>query len=226
MSDISVPKPAAKNARNGNLMPRVVSRSMTPLAVERRYPDLTRSMLARRRALGLPPHHEVVSGCVMYRESEIERFLLGIDTAADPAAQLVRCAIYARTATYTDGDTSLGDQIAACEHRARQLGWTLAETYSDLGKPGISTDGPTGMLRLIDDATSGRFDVILTRDLSRVSRAPLDIHMFCQNMSKANLDIYTLEPDGLVSEQTISPRSSNQPAWRNLPPSSMTRITW
>ena len=48
---------------------------LTPRDVERRYPALSRRLLANRRAHGLPPQHEVDAGCVMYAEAEIERFV-------------------------------------------------------------------------------------------------------------------------------------------------------
>jgi hypothetical protein len=50
---------------------------LTPRAVERRVPYLSRRELSRRRALGLRPSYEMIAGCVMYDEDEIDGFLFG-----------------------------------------------------------------------------------------------------------------------------------------------------
>jgi hypothetical protein len=61
---------------------------LTPREVGRRHPRLSRRLLVKRRALGLPPRHEVVSGCIMYVEAEIERFVAEPADASDLGAVL------------------------------------------------------------------------------------------------------------------------------------------
>jgi hypothetical protein len=186
---VFVSKPSTKTAPpySGNR-----AAFLTPREVERRYHDLSRRVLAKRRSLGLSPNYEVVSGCVLYRRREIEEL----------SCKPLRCAIYARCASQTQtSSNAVGDQIAACISRAQELGWTLAQTYSDSDKSVSSMDGRRGISRLIDDANKGKFDIILVQDLARISRDPFDAYMFCRSMSEANSRIYTLEPDGFVSLQ-------------------------
>ena len=53
---------------------------LTPREVERRYPPLTRKELTLRRAHGLAPEFEIISGCVMYPTREIEAFIAFLAT--------------------------------------------------------------------------------------------------------------------------------------------------
>lgn len=48
------------------------ARYLTPRDVGQRIQHLTRRELSLRRTLGLPPRFEIISGCVMYPETEIE----------------------------------------------------------------------------------------------------------------------------------------------------------
>jgi hypothetical protein len=60
--------------QSGNTRRSAQSRTLlTPREVERRHPALSRRFLAKRRARGLPPKAQVVSGCFMYEAAEIER---------------------------------------------------------------------------------------------------------------------------------------------------------
>ena len=56
---------------------------LTPRAVARRVPGLSIRELARRRSLGLSPAHELIAGCIMYAEDEIDCF--AFDVANDNA---------------------------------------------------------------------------------------------------------------------------------------------
>jgi DNA invertase Pin-like site-specific DNA recombinase len=111
-----------------------------------------------------------------------------------------RCALYARSATDSPDGKSIADQLGRLRDRAGHLGWTVVGEYTDRAVSGLSPKRE-GFARLAQDAKNGKFDVILTRDLDRISRNVADIYFFCRMMRKANLDIFTLEPDGLVDLQ-------------------------
>lgn len=51
------------------------SEYLTPRCVERLAPGLNRGELSRRRALQLPPRHDVIGGCIMYAQDVVEDFL-------------------------------------------------------------------------------------------------------------------------------------------------------
>lgn len=92
---------------------------LTPRDVERRYPSFTRHELSRRRALGLPPRFEVVSGCVMYPHGEIESLLIGMEREIDPLP-----SVYARADTRVE--------VAAADKAANRLPLHLAVRFRDL----------------------------------------------------------------------------------------------
>lgn len=81
---------------------------LTPREVERRYPELSRMVLVKRRMLALPPEHEVLAGAVVYAECEIERFLAERTQETRPGAP-PRCAIYARAYSLFDPSAAISD---------------------------------------------------------------------------------------------------------------------
>ena len=82
---------------------------------------------------------------------------------------MIRVAIYSRTAS--DSPTNNIDvQIKSCmkiiEHNPD---WELAGIYSDPNTSGF-TDNRPGFQQMLNDAENKKFDLILTKDISRLSR--------------------------------------------------------
>lgn len=115
-----------------------------------------------------------------------------------------------RVAAYCRVSTDSLDQLHSFESQklffqqyiSGRPGWTLYEIYADEGITGTSTEDRTGFLRMIDDAQKGRFELILTKEVSRFSRNILDAVAYTRLLKKSgvgvlflNDGISTLEPD-------------------------------
>lgn len=111
----------------------------------------------------------------------------------------MRVAIYAR---YSDDDkqddTSIEDQFRICRMRSDREGWEVYDTYADHGESG-AVFMRADFQRMIQDAMAGKFDLILTEDLDRVTRDLEDIAAFYKRMVFAGVKIVTLT-DGEITD--------------------------
>ena len=92
-------------------------------------------------------------------------------TAAHPTP---RVALYARYSSDNQRDASIEDQLRQCRERAAREGWTVAESYSDRAISGASLIR-SGIQSLLADAQAGRFDIVLSEALDRISRDQEDV---------------------------------------------------
>ena len=101
-------------------------------------------------------------------------------------------AYYARVSTDKDEQiNSLGNQkryfedcIAANPH------WTFAGGYVDEGISGTSVEGREQFLRMIEDAKRGRFDLIITKEISRFARNTLDSLSYTRELLRFGVGVY------------------------------------
>ena len=82
-----------------------------------------------------------------------------------PAAQYVRMST-------EDQQYSIENQKVAIQEYAERLGYTVAATYTDSGKSGVSVKNRYGLRSLLQDVVGGHaaFEVILVYDVSRWGR--------------------------------------------------------
>ncbi len=109
----------------------------------------------------------------------------------------MKVAIYARYSSDNQRDASIADQFRMCRLHAEKQGWTIVEEYSDHAISGASLLRP-GVQALISDATRGRFDLVLSEAMDRLSRDQEDIAGLFKRMSYADVKIFTLS-EGEVS---------------------------
>lgn len=86
----------------------------------------------------------------------------------------MRYAIYMRVARKNQIDSTqeaIYHQDAALTDYAEKNGLEIVEKYSDVAFSGTDTNRP-GLQALISDYNAGKFDGVLTFDLSRLSRKP------------------------------------------------------
>ncbi|HVI87961.1 MAG TPA: recombinase family protein [Dongiaceae bacterium] len=114
---------------------------------------------------------------------------------------LRRIALYARYSSDNQRDASIEDQLRLCRLYAERQGWTVADSYVDRAVSGASLLRP-GIQELIADAQRGRFDLILTESLDRLSRDQEDIAGLYKRMRFAGVGIVTLS-EGDISELHI-----------------------
>ena len=100
-------------------------------------------------------------------------------------------AIYARYSSDNQREASLEDQIRLCKEAADREGWTITKTYQDSAVSGASLMRP-GIQALMEDALKGKFNIILTEALDRLSRDQEDIAGLYKRMNFADVRIITL----------------------------------
>ena len=88
----------------------------------------------------------------------------------------LRVTYYARVSSESDEQlNSLGNQIKYYEDLIRRSGaWTFVPGYIDEGISGISTKHRENFNHMIDDAARGKFDLVITKEISRFARNTLD----------------------------------------------------
>lgn len=114
---------------------------------------------------------------------------------------MTRVAIYARYSSDRQREASIEDQVRLCEERAAREGWKVAQHYADHAISGASLMRP-GIQALMQDAQSGKFDLILAESLDRLSRDQEDIAGIYKRLRFAGVAMLTLS-EGPVSELHI-----------------------
>jgi site-specific DNA recombinase len=109
-----------------------------------------------------------------------------------------RVALYARYSSDNQRDASIEDQLRQCRERAAREGWTVVESYSDRAISGASLIR-SGIQSLLADAQAGRFDMVLSEALDRISRDQEDVAGVFKRLRFAGVTIFTLS-EGEINE--------------------------
>ena len=126
----------------------------------------------------------------------------------------LRVTYYARVSSESDEQlNSLGNQISYYENLIKKnLCWTFVPGYIDEGLSGISTRKRENFNRMIDDAAEKKFDLVITKEISRFARNTLDSIQFTRKLLGFGVGVFfqndninTLEED---SELRLSIMSS------------------
>jgi site-specific DNA recombinase len=115
--------------------------------------------------------------------------------------QALRAVIYARFSTDMQRDASIDDQIRSCREHAVRQGLEVVDVYSDKAISGASLMR-SGIQKLLRDAQSNAFDVVLSEGLDRLSRNQADIASIYQKLQFRGVVIETVS-EGLISEMHI-----------------------
>lgn len=117
---------------------------------------------------------------------------------------MIKAAAYCRVSTDRDDQANSfeSQQRYFKEYIDRQPDWELYEVYADEGITGTSTKKRAAFNRMIADAHRGKFQIILTKEVSRFSRNILDTITYTRELKMlgvgvvfVNDGISTLEPD-------------------------------
>ncbi|GAJ30710.1 recombinase family protein [Acidomonas methanolica] len=103
----------------------------------------------------------------------------------------MKVALYARYSSENQRDASIEDQLRLCRLHAEKQGWTIVDSYTDRAISGASLLRP-GIQELIQDATRGRFTIVLAEAMDRLSRDQEDIAGLFKRMTFAGVRIITL----------------------------------
>ncbi len=103
----------------------------------------------------------------------------------------LRVTFYARVSTDKDEQiNSLENQVQYyTELIQSKPSWTFVPGYIDEGISGTSTKKRDSFLRMIKDAKAGRFDFIITKEISRFSRSTLDSIKYTQELLEHDVGV-------------------------------------
>ena len=104
---------------------------------------------------------------------------------------MTNVALYARYSSENQRDASIEDQLRLCHLHAQKQGWTIVDSYTDRAISGASLLRP-GIQELIQDATRGRFAIVLAEAMDRLSRDQEDIAGLFKRMAFSGVKIVTL----------------------------------
>ena len=103
----------------------------------------------------------------------------------------LRVTFYARVSTDKDEQlNSLENQVQYyTQFIQEKRNWTYVPGYVDEGISGTSTKKRDSFLRMIADAKAGRFDFIITKEISRFSRSTLDSIQYTQELLEHDVGV-------------------------------------
>jgi site-specific DNA recombinase len=95
---------------------------------------------------------------------------------ANPDGEKKKIAVYARVSTFEEEQQSSQELQESYfkEMIAKNENWELYKVYADHGVTGTNTKNRTAFNQMIEDAKEGKFDIIITKSISRFARNTLD----------------------------------------------------
>ncbi len=104
----------------------------------------------------------------------------------------LRVTFYARVSTdKLEQQGSLENQIQYyTDFIQKNRNWTYVPGYIDEGLSGTSTDKRESFLRMVADARRGRFDFLVTKEISRFSRNTLDSIQYTQQLLEDGVGVF------------------------------------
>ena len=104
----------------------------------------------------------------------------------------LRVTYYARVSSDSDEQlNSLGNQVSYYEDLIkRNKNWTFIPGYIDEGLSGISTKKRENFNRMIDDAADDKFDLVITKEISRFARNTLDSIQFTRQLLSHGVGVF------------------------------------
>lgn len=100
--------------------------------------------------------------------------------------------IYARVSTEHEAQLSaLGNQLDWYKPLLEQHPeWTLVHSYVDEGITGTSAKKRPQFMKMLDDAQSGEFQLILTREVSRFARNTVDTLQYTRQLKAMGVEVF------------------------------------
>ena len=110
----------------------------------------------------------------------------------------MRVAVYARVSTEHEA------QINALENQlewykiecSRHSDWEIVEVYVDQGITGTQAQKRPEFLRMMEDARKDKFDLIITREVSRFARNTVDTLSYTRELKARGVDVFFIN-DGI-----------------------------
>lgn len=104
----------------------------------------------------------------------------------------LRVTYYARVSSESDEQlNSLGNQITYYEDLIRKdTAWTYVPGYIDEGLSGISVKKRENFNRMIEDASEDKFDLVITKEISRFARNTLDSIQYTRQLLADGVGVF------------------------------------
>ena len=104
---------------------------------------------------------------------------------------MIKVASYCRVSTDSEDQANsfASQQRYFREYIQRHPDWELYEVYADEGITGTSTKKRTQFNRMINDAYSGKFKMIITKEVSRFSRNLLDTIAYTRELKALGIGV-------------------------------------
>ena len=104
----------------------------------------------------------------------------------------LRVTYYARVSSESDEQlNSLSNQIGYYqEFIEKNKAWAFVPGYIDEGLSGISTKHRENFNKMIDDASTGKFDLIITKEISRFARNTLDSIQYTRQLLNSGVGVF------------------------------------
>lgn len=111
---------------------------------------------------------------------------------ADNVSRKKKVAAYARVST--ENDEQLSSYEAQVDYYTRHIKskpeWEFINVYSDEGISATSTKKREGFKKMIDDALSGKIDLIITKSVSRFARNTVDTLTTVRKLKDKGVEVY------------------------------------
>ena len=106
--------------------------------------------------------------------------------------KLKQVCAYCRVST--DSEEQLTSYSSQIKHYSSFIksnpSWKYVGIYADESISGTQVKNRTEFMRMIDDAYSGKIDIIIAKSISRFARNTLDILKYCRELREHNVDVY------------------------------------
>lgn len=114
----------------------------------------------------------------------------------------MKALVYCRYSTHKqDGGISIENQIARCNEYAKFKGFEVIDIIQDLAVSGGINKGRAGFVELMSRVEQAQCDLILTYDLTRLSREMLSLLALERFLNEYDCLLFTVE--GEVSTSTV-----------------------
>ena len=82
---------------------------------------------------------------------------------------------------------------------SRHSDWEIVEVYVDQGITGTQAQKRPEFLRMMEDAQKGKFDLIITREVSRFARNTVDTLSYTRELKARGVDVFFIN-DGTLND--------------------------
>lgn len=121
--------------------------------------------------------------------------MINYNSTKNKSRQRRKVAFYGRVSTeHEEQLNALRNQMQWYEELSRSYPeWDIIELYMDEGITGTQTNKRPEFMRMIDDAFRGKFDLIVTREVSRFARNTIDCLEMTRKLRNSKVEVFFVQ---------------------------------